>query len=190
MTVELGGTAVTGLSCVVANSAAVGDNDTDDAADLSGTTGAVTAGQAIELVGDSAFASSGDLWESVEINPTTDADVLAYASDFIGQTDLLAGTSHFVIAPVSGYIVRARSVVKKAVTTGGTMTIELGGEAVKGLSIVVANSSSVGDIDTGTPDGTNTSDTRVSKGDAIEIVGDATFASAGEVWVQVEIQPV
>jgi hypothetical protein len=141
VTVEVGGTAVTGLTGVVANSAAVGDNDTDDAADLS------------------------------------------------GATDLLAGTSHFVIAPCSGHIHSMTSVVKKAVTTGGTLTMELGGEAVNGLAVVVADSSGVGAIDTDQPAILLSDSTRVSKGDAIEIVGDSTFASAGEVWVQIAITP-
>jgi hypothetical protein len=189
VTVEVGGTAVTGLTGVVANSAAVGDNDTDDAADLSGATGAIEANGAIELVFEAAFASSGNLWVGIEVNPTTDSDVKVYADSFIEQTDLLAGTSHFVIAPCSGHIHSMTSVVKKAVTTGGTLTMELGGEAVNGLAVVVADSSGVGAIDTDQPAILLSDSTRVSKGDAIEIVGDSTFASAGEVWVQIAITP-
>ena len=189
ITVELDGTAVTGLTCVVANSAGVGDNDTDDAADLEGATGAVTAGDAIELVFEAAFASAGNVWVGIEINPTTDADVLAYCSSFIEQVDLLAGTSHFVTAPVSGYISKMTTVVKKAVTTGGDLTIELGGEPVVGLTVTVADSASVGDIDSDVPSVTNGQSARVTKGDAIEIVGDTAFATAGELWVLVEITP-
>jgi hypothetical protein len=189
LTVELGGTAVNGLAVVVANSAAVGDNDTDAPSSLTHATAAVTAGQAIELVGDAAFNSAGELWMSVEINPTTDTDVLAYCSSHIEQVDLLAGTSHFVTAPVSGYISKLSTVVKKAVTTGGAITLELGGEGVLGISNTIADSATVGSLVTSTPTKTNDLSTRVAKGDAIEIVGDTAFATAGELWVLVEITP-
>jgi hypothetical protein len=190
ITVEIGGTAVDGLTCVVANSAAVGDNDTDDASSLTHATAAITADGAIELVFDSAFATAGNEWVSVEVNPTTDADQLVYCDSFIEETDLLAGTSHFVIAPCSGHISKMASVVKKAVTTGGTLSVELGGEKVTGLDVVVADSASVGDIDSGTPSDATADYARVTKGDAIEIVGDTAFATAGEVWVQLTITPV
>jgi hypothetical protein len=190
MTVEYATTAVNGLSVVVANSAAVGDNDTDDASSLTHATGAITANTGIELVGDAAFDSAGELFMGVEINPTTNSEKLIYVDSLIQQTDLLAGTSHFVIAPCSGHISRMSTVVKKAVTTGGTLTIELAGEKVKGIDVVVANSSAVNVIDTAVPSITGADYTRVTKGDAIEIVGDATFATAGEVFVQITITPV
>jgi len=190
LTVEYDTTAVSGLAVVVANSAAVGDNDTDDAASLTGATGLVTANTGVEFVGDATFDSAGALWMGVEINPTDNSDKLVYCDSFIEQTDLLAGTSHFVIAPCSGHISRFTSVVKKAVTTGGTLTLELGGDKVQGIDVVVADSSSVNDIDTDTPAVSGADYTRVTKGDVIEIVGDSTFASAGEVWVQITITPV
>jgi len=190
LTVEYDTTAVSGLGVVVANSAAVGDNDTDDASSLTGATGLVTANTGIELVGASAFDSAGSLWYGVEVNPTTNSDKLIYCDSFIEQTDLLAGTSHFVIAPCSGHISRMSCVTKKAVTTGGTLTCELEGEKVKGMDIVVADSTSVNAIDTGVPSVAGANYTRVTKGDVIEIVGDTAFATAGEVWVQITITPV
>ncbi len=189
VTVEYATTAVDGLTCVVANSAAVGDNDTDAPSSLTHATAAVTANTGVEIVLEAAFDSAGALWAGVEINPDTDADKLIYCDSFIEQTDLLAGTSHFVIAPCSGHISRLSSVVKKAVTTGGTLTVELGGEKVIGMDCVVGDSSAVNVIDTGTPSVAGSQSTRVTKGDVIEIVGDAAFATAGEVWVQVTITP-
>ena len=126
---------------------------------------------------------------SVEINPTTDSDVQTYAYDFIGQTDLLAGTSHYALAPASGHITKMSVVVKKAVTTGGTLTLELGGDKIAGIDCVIANSASVGTVVTDTPTKSLGEDSRVTKGDAIEIVGDAAFATAGEVWVMIEVTP-
>ncbi len=190
LTVEYDTTAVNGLGVVVANSAAVGDNDTDDASTLTHATGAVTANTGIELVGAAAFDSAGELYFGVEINPTNDSDKEIYCTSFIQQTDLLAGTSHFVIAPCSGHISRLSTVVKKAVTTGGTITLELGGEKVKGIDVVVANSSAVNAIDTSVPDNAGSDSTRVTKGDVIEIVGDTAFATAGEVFAMITITPV
>jgi hypothetical protein len=73
LTVEIGGTAVTTLAVVVANSAAVGEIDTDvpAAAALVGQadiTAQVAARGAIEIVGDSAFATTGSLSAYIELN--------------------------------------------------------------------------------------------------------------------------
>jgi len=190
LTVEYGGTAVNGLDVVVANSAAVGDNDTDDASSLTHATGLVTANTGVELVGASEFNSAGALWFGVEINPTTNSEKLVYCESFIEQTDLLAGTSHFVIAPCSGHVSRLTTVVKKAVTTGGSITLELGGEAVTGISCTIANSDAVNTIKTSVPSVAGAEYARVTKGDAIEIVGDTAFATAGELWAQITITPV
>lgn len=43
----------------------------------------------------------------------------------ISQTDLLAGTKQSFIAPINGYIEEIGIVVETAVTTGGTLTVEL-----------------------------------------------------------------
>ena len=55
-----------------------------------------------------------------------------YIPFFINQTDLLAATSHFIACPVAGNVTKATTVVKKAVTTGGDVTVEIGGTAVDG----------------------------------------------------------
>jgi hypothetical protein len=56
-----------------------------------------------------------------------------YYGTLLTQTDLLAGTSHFLFTHAKGYITRFSAVVKKAVTTGGTLTIEL---ATSNLSVI------------------------------------------------------
>ena len=106
---------------------------------------------------------------------------------FIAETDLLAGTSHFVASPVAGHVTKCTTVVKKAVTTGGAITVEIGGVAVAGLSVVVADSSAVGDIDTDQPTTPTESTAVIAKDGAIEIVGDAAFATAGELHGFVEV---
>lgn len=108
---------------------------------------------------------------------------------YINQTKLLAGTSVWTVAEQGGHIIRGTTVVDTAVTTGGTITVELGGTAVTGLGIVVANSSAVGDIDTDTPttvDGSVAANIVADRA-AIEIVGDAAFDTAGELAGNIEI---
>ncbi len=190
VTVELDTTEVDGLACVVANSAGAGDNDTDTPSSETHATAAVAVRGDVEIVLDALFNSAGSLVAYVEINPTSDDDVQTYVSGLIEQTDLLAGTSHFVIAPVSGHITRLSVASKKAVTTGGTITVELGGKPIVGLDVVVADSTTVGDVDTAIPTRTLHDNARVTKGDPIEIVGDAAFATAGEVWYLLEITPL
>ncbi len=107
---------------------------------------------------------------------------------FINQTDLLAGTSQYVVSPVAGRIAGVTTVVQTAVTTGGTITVELGGVAVDGLSVVVANSSAAGDIDSDTATSGHAS-TAVAAGAAIEIVPSAAFDTAGAINGFVEILP-
>jgi len=98
----------------------------------------------------------------------------------IGQTDLLAGTSFFIAAPFDGWIEELGVVVQSAVTTGGAVTVEVATVAVAGLSVTVADAAAAGTIYTDTP--TAKSGTReVSKGDLIEIVPAAAFATAGAI---------
>lgn len=70
LTLEIETTAVTGLSTVVADSAAAGDIDTDVPTDTTGddSTRLVAARGDLEIVGDAAFATSGDLTVQIEIN--------------------------------------------------------------------------------------------------------------------------
>jgi hypothetical protein len=107
----------------------------------------------------------------------------------INQTDLLAGTSQYCLSHFGGYVTRMTSVVQVAVTTGGAITLEIETVAVTGLSVVVANSSAVGDIATDVPttvDGTDATLLVAERGD-LEIVLDAAFATAGAVAVEIEV---
>ncbi len=191
---EIGGTAPTGLEVVVANGGGAGDVDSDVPTSVADATGTVAAGTVLEIDVDSTFATAGSAWILVEITPTTNNDI-AYVWDYIEETDLLAGTSHWVLAPITGYITRVRTVSTTDITTGGTITLELGGIAVPGLAVVVGDAGGVGDADTDTPSGpllgigSSTPRNSVKKGDPIEIVGDAAFAGAGTLGVQIEITP-
>jgi fibronectin-binding autotransporter adhesin len=189
VTVELAGTAVSGLSVTVANAGGVGDIDTDTPASEGSSTGTVAAGDDIELVFAAAFATAGTIWCLLEVNPTSDADTKVYMEDYIQQTDLLAGTSHWMVAPCTGHITKVSTTSTVDVTTGGDITVELGGTAIPSLTVTVADAGGVGDNDSGTPTKSADSFNAVSKGDAVEIVGDTDFASAGTLGVLVEFTP-
>lgn len=96
----------------------------------------------------------------------------------IAETQVLAGTSHEIVAPCDGYIVELQTIVTAAVGTGGEVSVEVNTVAVSGLTVVVADSASIGDVDSDTvANGTPTA--RVRKGDRIEIIPASEFATSG-----------
>lgn len=98
----------------------------------------------------------------------------------INQTDLLAGTSCEMIAPVDGFIREVHSTVQVAVGTGGVLKVAVGTTDVAGAAITIADSATKGTVQTATA--TRTSTTRkVSKGDRIQIIPAAEFATSGAV---------
>jgi len=103
----------------------------------------------------------------------------------INQTDLLAGTSHEMIAPITGYIRAISTTVQVAITTGGVVTVENAGDAVAGASITVADAATKGTIQTAaaTPEGTYQA---VTQGDRVEVIPSAAFATAGALNGYVE----
>lgn len=107
----------------------------------------------------------------------------------IEATELAAGTSEFLVTPYAGLVDRATTVVQEAVGTGGAITLEIGGTAVTGLSVVVANSAAAGDVDTDTPTDTSGLDTtrRLAARGALEVVVDAAFATTGALNGVVEL---
>lgn len=105
----------------------------------------------------------------------------------VEATEYAAGTSVFVVAPVKGEVHKVATVVTTATTGEQTVTVELGGVAVAGLSVTIVTSSSVGDIDSDT--GTAGDATaQVEKDGAIEIDVTAT-PTAGAIEGYVEIIP-
>lgn len=96
----------------------------------------------------------------------------------INQTDLLAGTSYEIIAPVSGFIRDIYSTVQVAVGTGGVLKVAVGTTDVAGAAITVADAATKGTVQSAAA--TRTSTTRkVTKGDRIQVIPAAEFATAG-----------
>jgi hypothetical protein len=187
VTVELANVAVVGLTATVADASAVGTVVTDAPTSLTGATGAVTKDQAIEIVCAAAFNGGGAINGYIRIKPTV-PQVKKFLHFKINSTDLLAGTSHYLPMPEAGNVNRATTVVQVAIGTGGNVTFEKSNVAVSGLTVVVANSSSVGDIDIDTA-AYNDVTTEFLSTDAIEIVSDAAFATTGELNGYIELTP-
>ena len=106
----------------------------------------------------------------------------------VDQTDLLAGTSLYLISPVAGVIKSATTIAWKAVTTGGNVTFKVDTVTVDGLTVVVASGGGVGDLDTDTPTLDHAS-TIVAANSKIEVLFDAAFATAGALTGWIEIIP-
>jgi hypothetical protein len=76
-----------------------------------------------------------------------------------------------------------------AVTTGGALTVEIGGTAVTGLTNTIADAATAGTVVTDTPADPYNVTSLVAANGAIELVGDAAFATAGIVSQFVEVTP-
>jgi hypothetical protein len=108
---------------------------------------------------------------------------------FTPSLDVTGANSAWAISPVGGRVRRVRTVMTTAVTIGdATQTVEIGGVAVTGMSVVCAfTGSAIGQTDDSgeqTDDATNI----VAAGGAIEIVSDGG-ATAGVIDGIVEIEP-
>jgi hypothetical protein len=187
ITFELADVAVVGLTLTVADAAAVGTVYSDTPTDLAGATGAVANEQALETVLATAFNGGGAVNGYITVRPTVKTKS-AFHYFFVNQTDLLAGTSHYMAAQHRGVVKRAATAVQVGVTTGGNVTFEIANVAVAGLTVVVGNTSSAADVDrddalAGDITGNINADT------ALEVVLDSAFDTAGALNGFVEIAP-
>jgi len=107
----------------------------------------------------------------------------------IESTELLAGTSEYVVAPTYGFIKKMVTTVQTAIGTGGTLTVEVETVAVTGLAVVVADSATVGTIDSDEATSEFGSTGEVARDADIEIVGDAAFATTGALNGYIEFTP-
>jgi hypothetical protein len=139
------------------------------------------------VVSASAFNGGGAINGYVTVRPTnkTKSAFLWWSAN---QTDVLAPTSHFVPSPVRGNVHRGVTSTQVAVGTGGDVTFEIGGTAVLGLTVTVANSAAAGDIDRDNATaGDITAD--IAANGALEIVFGSAFATSGALNGFVEVRP-
>lgn len=106
----------------------------------------------------------------------------------IDETDLLAATPISLLCPVAGTIKQVKTMVWKAVGTGGTLTMKVKNTLVDGLSVVVANAAAAGDVDSDTPTAGHAS-TVVAVGDELELLPESAFATSGALTGYIEIIP-
>lgn len=106
----------------------------------------------------------------------------------IGQVALLAPTAVSFVAPCDGYLEELDTLVTKAVTTGGTLTVAVDGVAVTGMVATIANSAAVGANQRVAPSVAQSTTTKVRRGQTITVTP-ASFATAGDVRVGLELQP-
>lgn len=97
----------------------------------------------------------------------------------IPATELAAGTSIELACPYNGFITGASVIVQTAIGTGGDVTFEVGGVAVAGLTLTVADSATKGTVIAEDAPTDNSATREVEIGDRIEIIPASEFASAG-----------
>lgn len=106
-------------------------------------------------------------------------------SGLIPQVDLLAPTARDLSSPASGGVKEFGAVIQSAVTTGGTLTLSIGGVAVAGGVITVPNGATKGTVIKAALTAHDL--TRGVNKDDVLLVTPAGFATAGavDVWVDV-----
>lgn len=110
-----------------------------------------------------------------------------YLTGQINQTDLLAPTIQDVVCPVAGFVANIRTMVQAAVTTGGTLQVQVAASNVTGCVVTVANAATKGTAQSATPTTARSATTVVVAGSRVSVVP-ASFATAGAIDYTIEIE--
>ena len=104
----------------------------------------------------------------------------------VDMTDVSSAVSVWVVSPYAAKIKTIYSVINGAITVGdAAITVEIGGTAVTGGAITIANSgSAAGTVDSATPTALNT----VTAGQAIEIITDGGSTDASRATFTLVMQ--
>ena len=107
----------------------------------------------------------------------------------VHMTDLSTASSAFVAAPFRGRIVKLWSSIYAATTTANaTVTVEINGTAVTGMTLTVTQSgSAAGDVDSTTPTGKST--TYFNEGDTLEIITNGSSDTTCAVTFVLVLEP-
>jgi len=99
--------------------------------------------------------------------------------------DISSAASSWVVSPVAGTITKIYSVIDGVITTGdAALSFEIGGVAVTGGGITIANSgSAAGIVDSSTPTAANT----LAAGGALELITDGGSTNAVKAVLIIEI---
>ena len=184
---ELGGVVVQGSAVTIAASALGTLDDSGQIYDKDNTN-YVEAGDVIEITHDDT-PSAGAVDVIVEIDPNMGRAPVV-VDTLIPATQFAAGTSVYVVAPITGFLDRVRSIVD-VLTAGGDeeITLKLASTLAIGSETTIAEDAPIGTADA-TDDGAlgEVATAAVTLLDAVEIANDGG-ASAGEATVWVEFLP-
>jgi hypothetical protein len=112
---------------------------------------------------------------------------------FINATDLAAGTTQWLSSPCDGFIREIETVVQVAISTGGTIKVQVGSTDVAGagagslMLITHANADAAGVVDNAESTFGHAS-TVVTKSAAIEVIPSAAYtggAAAVRGWIRI-----
>lgn len=109
-----------------------------------------------------------------------------YLMDRMLEAAVDAGTAHNIVSPVAGTIAKLTTIVQGTVTTGGAITVEVNTTAVDGLSLVVADGATEGEVDTDVPTAGHAS-AAVTAGSRIELIPAAAFNASADIFFILEI---
>ena len=103
----------------------------------------------------------------------------------VDMTDVSTASSVWVVAPVACTFTGLWSVINAAITSAdAAITTEIGGTAVTGGALTIANSgSAAGDVDSATPSALNT----LTAGQALEIITDGGSSTTSRATFTVEL---
>ena len=133
-------------------------------------------------------AAANVLGELVDGVLQTAARSNVYLQGVATEANIDAGTSLFLVPPVSGTIKSVTTVAQGTITTGGTITLAQAAVAVDGLGVVVANGAAAGEVDSDTPTVGHAS-AAVVAGVAIEVIFPAAFNASADMHIIIEIEP-
>lgn len=192
VTLKADNTTVDGLSITIPTAAAVGSIVTDTPTSGDAST-AVDKNSDFELLITST-PSAGSMAGYIEAEITDPPQTpIAKVQFMVGQTDLLAGTSHFMPSPVKGFVKQYNVSIQKTITTGGALGLELDGVDVFGedgvaLVVTVANSATAGtDLQQSVQSSSLTAE--VAQYADIEATHASEFATAGAINIVVSVIP-
>jgi hypothetical protein len=97
-----------------------------------------------------------------------------------------AGTAYNIVSPVAGVVRKLTTISTGTITTGGAVTVEVNTTAVDGLSVVVADGATEGEVDSDTPT-LGHATTAVAVGDRLEIIPAAGFNASADMDFILEI---
>ena len=177
-----GGVAIENSAITVANAgSAVGTVDTSSPSGVR----TIAATSAIVMLSDGGSTGTQILYVVYEVAPSV-GGAAGKVQVHTSMLDCSAASSVWAIAPKAGTIVKCWTVINNAITVGdAAITFELGGTAITGAGITIANAgSAAGTVDSSVPTALNV----VTEGQAIECItdGGSTDACITQIYIDIE----